>query len=54
MLKSTEPKKSISFKLNPEYYYMLTRFAESENRKINNAARYIIMQFLRSYEKDED
>jgi len=51
MITSTEPKKKISLTLNPDEYKTLTRFAENEKRKISNAARVIIVRFLRNYEK---
>jgi len=51
MLKSKKSKKRISFTLNADEYESLTRFAESEARKISNAARIITVRFLREFEK---
>jgi len=49
MLKTTKPKKRISFTLEPDEYEALVRFARIEDRKIASAVKIIIMKHLRKF-----
>ena len=53
MQKLSQSKKKISILLTPEEYNTLTLFAEKENRKISNAARIIVVRYLRESKKNE-
>ena len=48
------PKKKISFSITSDEYEILSRFAESEHRKVSNAARIIVMRFLRNLSKEQN
>ena len=52
MSKLFTTKKKISFTLNPYELEALARFAEHEKRKLSNAAKSIVMRYLRSFENE--